>query len=198
MVSQVSALVSRMQQIEPLETPAHLPAKILDATLGPRTQAPGWRKWFDWTAVIWQPRFGMGAATVAASFAVLFHAFAPVEKKITLADLNPVAARSHGQPAGASYVRARREVRQRPARRLRDRIAPRTAACANHAPVSEPETPQPSHPSPFNDPHEKVASSAAHRSPEALRRRLAGVRRSESTGPMAARRGVAHEMRRAS
>jgi len=155
MVAEVSALVSRMQQIEPLEVPVHLPAKILDATLGPRKQAPDWRSWFDWLGLIWQPRFGMGAATVAASFAVLFHAFAPVGKKVTLADLNPVAiARTANRRAHLTYARGAKFVNDlRVVYEIESRLGPQPQRIT---PVSEPEAPQPSHPSPSsNDPHEK-------------------------------------------
>jgi len=152
MVAQVSNLVSRMEQIEPLEAPVHLSARILDATLGPRTQAPDWRRWFDWVGVIWQPRFGMGAATVAASFAVLFHALAPVGKKVTLADLNPISiARTANRQAHLTYAHGVKFVNDlRVVYEIESRLGPQPARIT---PVSEPEAPQPSHPS--NDPHEK-------------------------------------------
>ncbi|MFZ0979077.1 MAG: zf-HC2 domain-containing protein [Candidatus Acidiferrales bacterium] len=155
MVAEVSALVSQMQRIEPLEVPVHLPVRILDATLGPRKQAMDWRRWFDWLGVIWQPRFGMGAATVAASFAVLFHAFAPVEKKVTLADLNPiVVVRTANRQAHLTYARGVKFVNDlRVVYEIESRLGSQPARIA---PVSEPEAPQPSHPSPSsNDPHEK-------------------------------------------
>jgi anti-sigma factor RsiW len=154
MVAEVSSLVSRMQKIEPLEVPVHLPARILDATLGPRTQAPSWRKWFDWTTIVWQPRFGIGAVTVAASFAVLFHAFAPMEKKVTLADLNPVAiVHTANRQAHLTYAHGVKFVNDlRVVYEIESRLGPQPQRAT---PVSEPETPQPSHPSPSNDPHEK-------------------------------------------
>jgi hypothetical protein len=150
MVSQVSALVSQMQQVEPLETPVHLSARILDATLGPRTQAPDWRsKWLGWVSVVWQPRFGMGAATVAASFAVLLHAFAPAGKKVTFADLNPIAiARTANRQAHLTYAHGVKFVNDlRVVYEIESRLGPQPARVA---PASEPEAPPPS-----NDPHEK-------------------------------------------
>jgi len=155
MVADVSALVSQMQRIEPLEVPVHLPVRILDATLGPRKQALDWRRWFDWVDVIWQPRFGMGAATVAASFAVLFHAFAPVGKKVTLADLNPAAVvRTANRQAHLTYAHGVKFVNDlRVVYEIESRLGPQPARIT---PVSEPETPQTSHPSPSsNDPHQK-------------------------------------------
>jgi Putative zinc-finger len=155
MVAEVGALVSQMQRIEPLEVPVHLPVRILDATLGPRKQALDWRSWFDWLGVIWQPRFAMGAATVAASFAILFHAFAPVGKKVTLADLNPIAVvHTANRQAHLTYARGVKFVNDlRVVYEIESRLGPQPARIT---PVSEPETPQPSHPSPSsNDPHQK-------------------------------------------
>jgi anti-sigma factor RsiW len=156
MVSQVSALVNKMQLLEPLDPPVHLTAKILDATLGPRTQSTDWRRWFDWLSVIWQPRFGMGAATVAASFAVMFHAFAPVAKKITLADLSPVAAvRTANRQVHLTYAHGVKFVNDlRVVYEIESRLGPQPAQIS--APVSEPQAPPPSRPSPpSTDPHEK-------------------------------------------
>ena len=150
MVSQVTALVGRLEEIEPLEVPVHLTAKILDATLGPRTPAaPDWRRWFDWISVVWQPRFGMGAATVAASFAVLFHAFAPAGKKVTLADLNPIViARTANRQVHLTYAHGVKFVNDlRVVYEIESRLGPQPqqAAPANQAPA----------PHPSSDPHEK-------------------------------------------
>jgi hypothetical protein len=154
MVSQVSALVNQMQLVEPLDPPVHLTAKILDSTLGPRTQSADWRRWFDWVSVIWQPRFGMGAATVAASFAVMFHALAPVGKKITLADLNPVSVvRTTNRQVHLTYAHGVKFVNDlRVVYEIESRLGPQPAQI-NSAPISEPQAPPPSHPG--TDPHEK-------------------------------------------
>lgn len=150
MVSQVSALVNRMQQIEPLEAPAHLTAKILDGTLGPRTQLPDWRKWFEWTSVLWQPRFAMSVATVAASFAILFHAFAPVGRSVTLADLNPMTlARTANRQAHLTYAHGVKFVNDlRVVYEIESRLGSQPERVA--APASEPDPPPPS-----NEPHQK-------------------------------------------
>ncbi|HEX4077052.1 MAG TPA: zf-HC2 domain-containing protein [Candidatus Acidoferrales bacterium] len=155
-VSQVSALVNQMPLVEPLEPPVHLTAKILDATLGPRTNAPDWRRWFDWVSVIWQPRFGMGVATVAASFAVMFHAFAPVAKKITLADLSPVAvARTANRQVHLTYAHGVKFVNDlRVVYEIESRLGPQPAQIS--IPIIEPQAPPPSRPSPSStNPHEK-------------------------------------------
>jgi anti-sigma factor RsiW len=148
MVSQVRSLVGRMEETEPLDPPVHLNARILDVTLGPRKQAPDWRKWFDWVSVVWQPRFGMGAVTVAASFAVLIHAFAPAGKRVTLADLNPVAiARTANRQAHLTYAHGVKFVSDlRVVYEIESRLG---AQPQQVAPVSEPQA------RPSNDPHEK-------------------------------------------
>ena len=68
-----AALVGQMHQLDEVEEPPHLIQKILDATLGPRTQERGWKKWFSWVPILWQPRFAMGIVTVAASLAIVIH-----------------------------------------------------------------------------------------------------------------------------
>ena len=90
MVAEVSALVSQIRESSRSKCPCTC-REDSRRNARPAKADSGLAQWFDWLGVIWQPRFGMGAATVAASFAVLFHAFAPAEKKVTLADLNPVA-----------------------------------------------------------------------------------------------------------
>lgn len=107
-VAQVSALVSRMQQSEPVEEPPHLAGRILDATLGPRSHNRGERRWFAWLPAIWQPRFAMGIVTVAASFLVLFRAVAPTASK---ADLNPADLfRAANRQAHLTYARGAKFV----------------------------------------------------------------------------------------
>jgi Putative zinc-finger len=159
LVSQVSNLVSQMQQVELLDPPVHLTARILDATLGPRTQGLDWRRWFDWVSVIWQPRFGMGAVTVAASFAVLFHAFAPVERKVTLADLNPITiVHTANRQVHLTYAHGVKFINDlRVVYEIESRLGPQPAQV--NTPVSEPQAPPPSPSSPSSpsstDPHEK-------------------------------------------
>ncbi|HEX4003280.1 MAG TPA: zf-HC2 domain-containing protein [Candidatus Acidoferrales bacterium] len=158
MLAQVSGLVNRMQLIEPIDPPAHLTAKILDATLGPRAGSVNWRRWFDWVSVIWQPRFGMGAATVAASFAVMVHALAPVGKRVTLADLNPVAVvRTANRQVHLTYAHGVKFVNDlRVVYEIESRLGPQPPQI-NAAPVREQQAPPPSHPSPSStDPHEKT------------------------------------------
>ena len=154
MLAQVSHLVSQMELVEPLDPPAHLTTKILDSTVGPRPKTADWRQWFDWVPVIWQPRFGMGVATVAASFAVLFHAFAPAGGKVTLADLSPVSiVRSANRQVHLTYAHGVKFVNDlRVVYEIESRLGPQPAQM--NAPVSVPQAQPPSQPS--NDPHEKT------------------------------------------
>ncbi|HTZ99347.1 MAG TPA: zf-HC2 domain-containing protein [Candidatus Aquilonibacter sp.] len=149
MVDHVSALVTRMQTVEQLDPPVHLTAKILDSTLGPRKQTSNWREWFDWVAVIWQPRFAMGLATIAASCAIVFHALAPAQGKMTLADLNPAAiARGANRQAHLAYARGVKFVSDlRVVYEIESRLGPQPAKVST--PASQPD------PQPPTDPHEK-------------------------------------------
>jgi len=83
-VAQVGGLVREMQQTPFVGEPANLQARILDATLGPRTRQQGSRQWFGWLSEIWQPRFAMGVATVAASLVIVLHGFGARPSKISL------------------------------------------------------------------------------------------------------------------
>jgi len=111
MVERVGGLVARMRRIEPVEEPAGLTVKILDATLGPQAKREGWQRWFSWTPVLWQPRFVMGVATVAATLIIVFHALVPDARSVTLADLNPVTLmRAANRQAHLSYARGAKFV----------------------------------------------------------------------------------------
>jgi hypothetical protein len=91
LIAQVGSLVGRMHALEPLEEPPALVSKILDHTLGPRTQAQaGWAKWIGWLRPVSVPRFAMGALTVVASFFIVFSALGVNTSKMTAADLNPL------------------------------------------------------------------------------------------------------------
>jgi len=152
MLAEVNHLMSQMELVEPLDPPAHLTAKILDSTLGPREEAADWRKWFDWVPVIWQPRVGMGLATVAASVAILFHAFAPAGGRVSLADLSPASiVHSANRQVHLTYAHGVKFVNDlRVVYEIESRLGPQPAQM--NAPASVPQPP-PSQPS--NDPHEK-------------------------------------------
>jgi len=91
LIAQVGVLVGRMHALEPLEEPPALVSKILDRTLGPRTQAQtGWAKWLGWLRPVSLPRFAMGTVTVLASFFFVFSALGVNSSKMTATGLNPV------------------------------------------------------------------------------------------------------------
>ena len=107
LVAQVGGLVQRMQRTEQVELPERLVSNILDATLGPRKTKRGWQSWFGWAGAIWEPRFAMGIVTVAASFAIVFHAIGVTPSTIGQADLNPASVmRSANRQAHLTYGRA--------------------------------------------------------------------------------------------
>ena len=91
-VAQVGGLVSRMQRIPLVEQPPLLVGKILAATLGPRKQERASEGLFGWLSSIWQPRFAMGMATVAASFVIVFHAAGSGANKSVLNPMNLLRA----------------------------------------------------------------------------------------------------------
>ncbi|MGA3293976.1 MAG: zf-HC2 domain-containing protein [Candidatus Acidiferrales bacterium] len=110
-VAQVGGLLSRMQQLAPVQEPALLAGRILDATLGPPTRVRGWRQWFGWVPTIWQPRFAMGVATAAASFVILFHAVVPDARSVSLADFKLAALmRTANRQVHLSYARGAKFV----------------------------------------------------------------------------------------
>lgn len=110
-IALVSGLVNRMHKIEMLEEPPHLVAKILDATLGPRNQKEGWKRWFEWIPMLWQPRFAMGLATVAALLVVLSYTAGLTPAKLKKADLSPANVfRSANRQAHLTYARGAKFV----------------------------------------------------------------------------------------
>jgi hypothetical protein len=110
-VAMVSGLVDRMHKMEMLEEPPHLVAKILDTTLGPRAQKQGWKRWFDWVPILWQPRFTMGLATVAALLIVISYTAGLTPAKLKKADFSPTNVfRSANRQAHLTYARGAKFV----------------------------------------------------------------------------------------
>lgn len=89
LVDQMRGLLTGLHSLEPVEEPAHLQARILDATLGPRPKKEGWRRWLAWTPMIWRPRFAIGLATVAACALIVIQAGGVLPDKMHKASLNP-------------------------------------------------------------------------------------------------------------
>jgi Putative zinc-finger len=110
-VAQVSGLVNQMHKFEMVEEPPQLIVKILDATLGPRTQKKSWRQWFGWISVVWQPRFAMGLAAAVASLVIVSYAAGLTPAKLKKADLSPTnVLRSANRQAHLTYARGAKFV----------------------------------------------------------------------------------------
>jgi len=89
LVTQVGGTLRRLRSVQPVEPPAHLITAILEQTSGIKQEAKGWRRWFPWDLNAWQPRFAMGAMTVAASLTILFFAVGLSPAKIKRGQLSP-------------------------------------------------------------------------------------------------------------
>ncbi len=110
-VDQVHELLADMHALEPLQEPAHLQARILDATLGPRVKKATWRRWFRWTPMIWRPRFAIGLATVAVCATIVIQAGGVLPTKMHKADVNPAdIVRSINRQAHLTYAQGARFV----------------------------------------------------------------------------------------
>jgi Putative zinc-finger len=110
-VAQVSGFVNQMHKLEMLEEPPQLIARILDTTLGPRTQKESWRQWFGWISVVWQPRFAMGLAAAVASVVIVSYAAGLTPAKLKKADLSPTnVLRAANRQAHLTYARGAKFV----------------------------------------------------------------------------------------
>jgi len=168
LVAQVGGLVRRMQRTEAVEMPDRLVANILDATLGPRQTQRGLKYWFGWAQAIWQPRFAMGALTVASSFAIVLHAAGVNPATLSWADLNLAnVARSANRQAHLTYGRAVKfvddlqlvyEIRsQLEPEAQPQEAAPATAPAPQTLPQSKPEQQTPQQPAPGSQPKSQVS-----------------------------------------
>lgn len=113
LIVQVSGIVNQMHRLEPLEAPAGLEQRILRATLPGRAKKEGWRGWFSWVPLLWQPRFAVGIATVAACCVVVVQAGGVTPGKLRHADLNPVnMLRTMNRQAHLTYARGAKFVNE--------------------------------------------------------------------------------------
>jgi anti-sigma factor RsiW len=138
---QVKGLVGALHKLEELEAPAHLADRILDATLGPR----GWKRWFTWVPILWQPRFAMGIITVAASLTIVIHSTGITPGKIKRADLSPAnIVRSANRQVHLTYARGAKFVNDlRVVYEIQSRLQPGPEPSPNSAPAPEPKQSQP-------------------------------------------------------
>ena len=89
LLAQVAGMLNGMHQLELVEEPAGLTRRIAAATLGPKVSKQGWQRWLGWMPTVWQPRFAMGLATVAACCIIVVQAGGVTPNKLKKANLNP-------------------------------------------------------------------------------------------------------------
>jgi anti-sigma factor RsiW len=112
LVKQVGGLVHQMRALDALEAPQQLIPKILESTLGPRrAQSAGWQRWFAWVPQLWQPRFAMGAITVAATILIVLYTTGISPAKLKKADLSPANVfRTANRQVHLTYARSAKFV----------------------------------------------------------------------------------------
>ncbi len=143
LVTRVGGVVRRVRALEPIEEPPQLVSQILDQTLGPRVRKHGWRRWLAWAPAVWQPRFAMGAVTVAASFLIVFHSLGVNSAKLKRTDLNPGNIfRAANRRAHLVYARGVKFVNDlRVVYEIQSRLQPVTTPGPTPEPESEPVQP---------------------------------------------------------
>lgn len=106
MVERVGGLLARMGQIALVQEPEYLAGKIVAATHGLRGGERDARWWMAWVPLIWQPRFAMGLATVAASLVIVLHAAGVSPSDLQKIDYRPASlARAGNRQAHLTYAR---------------------------------------------------------------------------------------------
>jgi len=111
LVAQVGGLLDKMHGLELLEAPDTLQEKILAATVRRHEKKEGWRRWFAWAPLLWQPRFAVGIATVAACGVLVVQAGGLTPAKLRHANLNPADMfRAVNRQAHMTYARGAKFV----------------------------------------------------------------------------------------
>jgi hypothetical protein len=159
LTAKVSALVHRMQALEPLEAPERLTTKILDATLSARK--PAWEKLLAWLPNLMQPRYAMGMATVAASFVIVLHTAGITPNKLRKQDFSPASIfRAANREVHLTYAKGVKFVNDlRVVYEIQSRLQPEPQPSA--APVHEP-APKEQNPAPSTNPQEKSQTQPGH------------------------------------
>lgn len=148
LVAQVGGLVNQMQQTAPVAEPPALVQRILDSTLGPRKQKQASLGWFGWVPAIWQPRFAMGLATIAASFVIVAHATGIPAGKSSLNPLN--LARTANRQIHLTYAHGAKFVNDlRVVYEIQSRLSSQPENMSQ--PISEPATTPSGEPQPPQD-----------------------------------------------
>jgi anti-sigma factor RsiW len=154
LVASVRGLIGAMHALEPVVAPTNLMPAILNSTLGPRTSSGGWRAWFGWTRVIFQPRFAYGALTVLITVGVVSQALGIQWSMPTVSDLNPVSLyRDVDRKAHLAYAKGSKFVGDlRVVYEIKSRLEPSDQDSApQKAPATQPSTPGQSK-TPLNSP----------------------------------------------
>jgi anti-sigma factor RsiW len=106
LLSSVSDLLSNLHTLDAVEPPPRLIHNILNQTVGPRTQARGFRSAFGWLNSVASMRFAYSAVSLAATVVILLTASGFSFRKPKLADLSPVSLYQHAD-RGAHLAYAR-------------------------------------------------------------------------------------------
>jgi len=141
LVAQVGGLVKQLRALDALETPPRLIPKILESTLGPRTQTAGWQRWFAWVPQLWQPRFAMGVVTVAATVAIILYTSGISPAKLKKADLSPANVfRTANRQVHLTYARSAKFVNDlRVVYEIQTRLQPDAQPSPSIAPAPAPQ-----------------------------------------------------------
>ena len=89
LAARVAGMLGVVHVLPPVEPPPRLYYNILDVTLGPRGEKPGWRAALAWMRLLWQPRFAMGMVTVLVTMLTLGQAAGIEPQKLTKEDFYP-------------------------------------------------------------------------------------------------------------
>lgn len=161
LIATVGPLVQRMQRMEMVEEPAHLTAKILDATLGPRKTKAGWERLAGWATGLLQPRVAMGMATAMASFVIVLHTVGVTPHKLKRADLSPAGMyRYMNAQVHLTYAKSAKFVNDlRVVYEIQSRLQPEPQPAT--VPVHEPAPQQQTQP-PNSNPQQKTETRPGH------------------------------------
>jgi hypothetical protein len=89
LLASVRSVMIELHSMEELEAPPRLVYSILDKTLGPRETVSVWQGFRNFIRGLATPKFAYGAASVMATFLIIFSALGVSLRKPKLADLQP-------------------------------------------------------------------------------------------------------------
>ncbi len=107
----VRSVMSEMHAMEPIDAPPRLIYAILDQTLGPRETVTTWQALGNFLRGLASPKFAYGAASVMATFVILFTASGISPKKMKVSDLQPTNLMRNFQRQGhLAYAKVEKSV----------------------------------------------------------------------------------------